>query len=143
MILLPGQFLFLCLTSLPLDLWPRALALPCSRVNLGSAACCLTPTHFCQWKTFTESLFSPKPHQHRSADSWSAAALHHSYTAVEDGVIDLSDAAKCYCSISQMFSSVVSASVKDWTRSILCMDGLETRTNSHMWPWSDGSPAVS
>lgn len=49
-----------CLTSLPLDLWPRALALPCSRVNLGSAACCLTPTHFCHWKTLSQNHFSPQ-----------------------------------------------------------------------------------
>lgn len=131
------------LTSLPLDLWPRALALPCSRVNLGSAACCLTPPLCCQWKTLRESLFSPK--MPSAPFSWlqtCCCTAPLTRCTAEDGVIDLNDVAKCSSSISQMFSSAVSASVKDWTRSVLCMEGLATGTNSHMWPWSDGSPAV-
>lgn len=133
-----------CLTSLPLDLWPCALALPCSRVNLGSAACCLTLTLCCQRKNLQRITFLP-PKMPSAPFGWlqtccCTAPLTH--CTAEDGVIDLNDAAKRSSSISQMFSSAISASVKDWTRSVLCMEGLETGTNSHMWPRSDGSPAV-
>lgn len=55
-----------------------------------------------------------------------AAALQR--RPAEDGVIDLDDIAELSFPITQMLFSVVSASVKDWTRSLYGRRGLGTPT---------------
>lgn len=50
------------------------------------------------------------------------------------GVIDLDDIVRRSFPICQMFSSVVSASVKDWTRSVYCRRGLGTPSHEALKP---------
>lgn len=140
-------------TSWPLTPWPGS-ALQLTRPWL-SAACLPAYSHsffflvffFLFWKALRRkkiSIIAAPPNR-------SAAALRHSRpsavataaAAEDDGMIDLTDGAKCGRPISQLLSSAVSGPVKDWTRSLLRQGGLEVRSNSQAWPPSDGAAAAA
>lgn len=75
--------------------------------------------------------FALKKDNSSSCDEW---LLHCSTQPAEDGVIDLDDIAKRSFPIRQMVSLVVSASVKDWTRSLYCRRGSGTPTHVALKP---------